>query len=403
MDSVKIGVLRETKVPPDRRVALPPEQIIALKKLLPGVEVLVQPSPLRCYTDSEYEALGIQLEENLSNCSILIGVKEVDIPCLIPNKTYLFFSHVAKEQSYNRNLLEAVLDEGITLIDYEYLTDPTGIRLIAFGRWAGIVGAYNALRGLGESSGEYHIKPAHECHDRQEMDSQLEQVILNKTRILVSGGGRVAQGAMETLHTLGLREVSPKEYVSDSFEEAVFCRIDPWHYVARNDGEEFELQHFFQNPAEYHSIALPYLKHTDVYIAAHFWDPESPRMFEIGTLDSGLGIQVIADISCDINGSVPTTIRATTIADPFYWFNVHSGEEVSSNDLGDNILMMTVDNLPGELPRDASDEFSKILVEEILPRLILQDPEKVIERASITDKGKLTELYSYLEDYLKGQ
>lgn len=400
MKVVKIGVLRETKVPPDHRVALPPHRIMELKELIPNVEILVQPSPLRCYNDDEYLRLGITLQEDLSDCDILIGVKEVDIPTLIPDKTYLFFSHVGKEQPYNRTLLQAFLKKRIHMIDYEYLTDSTGIRLIAFGRWAGIVGAYNGLRGLGEFTGDYELKPAHKCHDRQEMDAQLDEVVLKNTRILLSGGGRVAQGAMETLQKLGIREVSPDRYSSEEFNEPVFCRIDPWQYVARNDGQAFDLQHFFNNPKDYHSIALQYLNKTDLYIAAHYWDPDSPRMFELddlapnGTGTNGTGTKfcaptVIADISCDINGSVPATTHATTIADPFYYY--------------DNVLMMTVDNLPGELPRDASDEFSDVLVREIFPRLILNDPEKVIEGASITAKGKLTKIFSYLENYSKGQ
>jgi len=408
MDVVKIGILRETKVPPDHRVALPPHRILDLKKLLPNVEIMVQPSSLRCYEDDEYTRLGITLQEDLSACDILIGVKEVDIPALIPDKTYLFFAHVAKEQPYNRNLLKAILEKRIRLIDYEYLTDPTGIRLIAFGRWAGIVGAYNGLRGLGIYNGDFDLKPAHECHDRQEMDAQLDMLVLKNARILLSGGGRVAQGAMETLQKLGIREVSPERYSSGEFNEPVFCRIDPWHYVARNDGRDFDLQHFFNNPKDYHSTAMQYLTRTDLYIAAHYWDPDSPRMFELG--DSGLGtrglgdsgIRVIADISCDINGSVPSTIRATTIADPYYWFDLASGTEVTTKQDG-SILMMTVDNLPGELPRDASDEFSDVLVKEILPRLVLSDPEKVIERASITDRGELTKIFSHLENYALGQ
>lgn len=409
MEIVKIGVLRETKVPPDRRVALPPQRIIELKKLLPNVEVVVQPSPQRCYTDEEYSKLGITLQEDVSDCEILIGVKEVDIPCLIPDKTYIFFAHVAKEQDYNRNLLQTLLKDKIRLIDYEYLTDSTGIRLIAFGRWAGIVGAYNGLRGLGLYTGDFNLKAAHECHDRQEMDSHLEKVILKNTRILLSGGGRVAQGAMETLSCLGIREVSPEQYSANDFSEPVFCRIDPWHYVARKDGQDFDLQHFFHHPKDYRSTAHQYLKQTDLYIAAHYWNPDSPRMFEFGTLDSGFvtrnwQFKVIADISCDINGSVPSTIRPTTIAKPFYWFDLKSCSEASEANKPGNILMMTVDNLPGELPRDASSgEFSDVLVKEILPRLIVSDSEKVIERATITKAGELPELFKYLEAYSLGR
>ena len=410
MKPIKIGVVRETKIPPDHRVALPPAKIIELKQQLPHVEVVVQPSPMRCFSDAEYLELGISMQEDLSDCDILIGVKEVDIPTLITDKTYLFFAHVAKEQPYNRILILALLEKGIRMVDYEYLTDSYGVRLIAFGRWAGIVGAYNGLRGLGIHSNEYSLKPAHTCHDRQEMDAQLSKVELRNTRILLSGGGRVAQGAMETLGHLGIREVNPEEYSNNEFAEPVFCRIDPWHYVARRDGQQpFDQEHFFDYPEFYLSTSLKYLRKTDLYIAAHYWNPDSPRMFELDDLKSGVGakktmpIKVIADISCDINGSVPSTLRATTIAEPYYWFDPETGKELARGEASRHILMMTVDNLPGELPRDASQEFSNVLVSQIIPRLTGDDPENVIKRASITEAGELTEDYNYLDNYVKGR
>ncbi len=389
MDPFKIGVLRETKVPPDRRVALPPHRIIELQKHFPKLQIVVQPSDLRCYSNSEYNQLGITLQENLGDCDALIGVKEVDINTLLSDKTYFFFAHVAKEQPYNKPLMQALLHKNIRMVDYEYLTDGTGTRLIAFGRWAGVVGAYNGLRGLGIHSDRFDLKPAHMCKDRKEMEAQLNKVILDKTHILVSGGGRVAQGAMETLKKLTIREVSPKEYLAKTFDEPVICRIDPEHYVARTDGGPFSYKHFFENPKEYKSTAKPYLTKTDLYVAAHYWNPDSPRMFEIDnnqpTQDDFQPPKVIADVSCDIDGSVPTTTHATTIANPFYWY--------------DDILMMTVDNLPGELPRDASDDFSKILAEQIIPKLLKDDPEGVIKRATITEDGELTKAFDYLKDY----
>ena len=425
MDTFKIGVLRETKTPPDHRVALPPQQIAKLQKDYPQISVVVQKSPLRCYVDDEYVKAGIEFQEDLSDCDLLIGVKEVDIPALVSDMAYIFFAHVAKEQPYNKDLLQAILSKNIKLMDYEYFTNRKGQRLIAFGRWAGIVGAYNGLRGLGITSDAYSLKPAHECHDRIEMNAQLKNVVLNNAKILVSGGGRVGMGAMETLRELNIREVAPADFLSKEFEEPVICRIDPEHYVARKDGEAFDLHHFFENPTEYKSTALPFLEKADLYIAAHFWDPDSPRMFEIqdlkfGTQDSELPTAdcqlptVIADISCDINGSVPTTTRATTIAEPFYIYNTEANKEEPLNhqrnpfnlrnisNPRNHILMMTVDNLPGELPRDASDEFSEVLIQEIIPRIVNDDPEGVIERATITENGKLTKHFSYLEDYSKG-
>ncbi len=401
---IKIGILKETKTPPDRRVALPPSRALEFLEQNRGVILVVQPSELRCYEDSEYLEKGIVLQDNLSDCEILIGVKEVDIPCLIPEKTYLFFAHVAKEQTYNRDLLRAILAKRIRLLDYEYFTNNEGIRLIAFGRWAGVVGAYNSLRGWGEKSGMYSLKPAHKCHNRKEMDEQLKLVSLKNRKILISGGGRVALGAMETMKALGIKELTPQEYLGSEFDEAVFCRIDPEHYAEHIDGKKFDLNHFFENPKEYKSCFAPYSACTDIYIAAHYWDPDSPRMFEIDEMTSpDFRIRMIADISCDINGSVPSTIKASTIADPFYGYDPRTRKEVDPFDLSTPITMMTVDNLPGELPRDASEEFSGVLIKEILPKLIGDDPDGVIERATITENGQLTERYSYLEAYVRGE
>jgi saccharopine dehydrogenase (NAD+, L-lysine-forming) len=411
MKSFKIGVLRETKIPPDRRVALPPDRVEMLLKSYPQLSIVVQPSDLRCFKDQEYLDLGITVQEDLSDCDLLIGVKEVDIDAILPDKSYIFFAHVAKEQPYNRDLLKAILEKNIDLMDYEYFTTMEGQRLIAFGRWAGIVGAYNALRGWGIHSEGFNLRPAHQCHDHLDLKEELKNANLRNARILVSGGGRVASGAMETLSVLNIREVTPVDFLIKEFDEAVVCRIDPEHYAKHSEGKAFQIQHFFDHPNEYQPAALQYLKKTDIYIAAHYWDPESPRMFELADLenifsqmeqsDSQLEAQytgtadrfpsVIADISCDINGSVPTTTRATTIADPYYYY-----------DQKRRLLMMTVDNLPGELPRDASLEFSHILAKEIIPRILQGDPDGVIERATITKKGALTELFSYLENYSKG-
>ncbi len=399
----KIGVLRETKTPPDKRVALPPKYVKQLLSKNQDIELKVQSSKLRCYTDNEYLEEGFVLYEDVSDCDILIGVKEVDIPALIPDKTYLFFSHVAKEQPYNRDLLRAILKKRIRLLDYEYFTNKKGFRLIAFGRWAGIVGAYNGLRGWGLKSGKYTIKPAHECHDRKDMYAQLTNIELDKTKILISGGGRVAMGAVEIMKALKVKEVSPDDYLLKEFDEPVFCRLDPGDYVETLNGNDFDLHHFFDNPKEYRSIFGPYAATTDIYIAAHFWDPDSPRMFELEEIaDPEFRISMIADISCDINGSVPSTIKASTIADPYYGYDPKTGNELAPFHQDTPLTMMTVDNLPGELPRDASEEFAGTLVKEILPRLIGNDPDGVIERATITENGNLTERYAYLEGYVKG-
>ncbi len=330
-------------------------------------------------------------------------MKEVDIPALIPDKTYLFFSHTAKEQPYNRKLLQEIVRKKITLIDYEYLTNVQNQRLVAFGRWAGIVGAFNGLRAWGLRSKSYDLKPANECHDLDEMFNELNKVKLPPVKILVTGGGRVANGAMETLAPLEYQVVSPDEFLHSEFSEPVICRIDPDQYVERKNGAPFDLNHFFKYPAEYKSTFYPYTKVADLFIPCHFWDPASPVfMTEEDMKEPDFRMQVIADVSCDIKDPIPSTLRASTIADPFYGYNPNTGHETPPFKDG-SITVMAVDNLPGELPRNASEDFGLALLDNVYPSLFGKDSENIIKRATIVEKGKLTELFAYLENYLKGK
>ena len=420
---MKIGIIRETKTPPDRRVPFSPAQLAGMKSKYPGHEFVIESSPIRCFTDQEYLDAGIEVRyepvdqrgevtdtgtstrEVMGDCDILFGVKEVEIDMLIPGKTYLFFSHTAKEQSYNRELLQEISDRKISLVDYEYLTDTEGIRLVAFGKWAGIVGAYNGLRAYGERYRQYTLKPAHECHDMEEIKKQLAGVKkvfaeLPPMKILVTGGGRVAFGAMETLGELGLEVVPPGNYLQDEFGKPVICRIDPWDYVRRTDGERFELAHFFRHPEMYESTFKPYTKVTDLFIACHYWDPRSPVFMTPSDMrEPDFHMRVIADVSCDIRDPIPSTLRASTIAEPFYGYDPLTETETPPFDLR-SITVMAVDNLPGELPRDASVDFGSLLAEKILPPMLGSDPDGIMKRATIIRKGKLTEHFSYLEDYL---
>ncbi len=402
--NLKIGIIKETKNPPDKRVPVTPAQIDIVKKQFQNVDICVEKSPLRCYNDDEFEYLNVDMEKDISTCDILIGVKEVKIDKLISDKTYMFFSHVAKKQPYNRNLLRAVLEKNITLVDYEYLTSPNGMRIVAFGRWAGIVGAYNALRARGSRTNNFNLMPAHKCHDMEEMFAGLKKISLKPIKILITGGGRVANGALETLQVLNLRKVTPKEFLNETLNEPVICQIEPMHYVKRKDGQLFDMQHFFANPSEYESTFMPYNKVTDIFIACHYWDNKSPKFIEKQDyLDKDFNISVIADVSCDIDGPIASTLRASTIAEPFYGYNPQHGIEEPAFTRPTNITIMAVDNLPGELPRDASRDFGHDLIERVFPALFGDDQDGVIERATIAKNGKLTPKYSYLQDYVDGK
>lgn len=397
---MKLGILKETKIPPDKRVPFSPAQLSDLQEQFPELEIIIQEGGDRCFTDDEYKNAGIHIVSDPATADILMGVKEVEIDALVPSTTYLFFSHTAKKQPYNRKMLQEILARGITLIDYEYLTDKNNIRLVAFGRWAGIVGAYNGLRAYGERYRLFLLNPAHTCFDFEAMQKELEKVQLPAIKILVTGGGRVANGAMETLRPLNLREVSPDEFLNTSFEEPVLCRIDPWDYVKRIDGAAFDLQHFFDYPDMYESTFKPYTKVTDIFIACHYWDPQSPVfMTKSDMREPDFKIRVIADVSCDIDGPIPSTIRASSIASPVYGYYPLTEQEVSPFELG-GITVMAVDNLPGELPRDASVDFGEQLMERVMPALSGNDVDGIIERATIVQDGKLTERFSYLQDYL---
>lgn len=399
MNRIRVAILKETKTPPDKRTALAPQQALELMKKFPNVDLIVQKSDIRAYKNEEYSALGIKVSDDIADCDILIGVKEVAISALLPGKTYLFFSHTAKKQEYNRTLLKKFLELNIRMVDHEYLTAKEGYRLVAFGRWAGLVGAYNAIVGLGRRTGKFDLKRAIECHDVSEMFSELKKVKLPPVKILITGGGRVAHGAVETLAPLNIKKVSPEDFLKNNYSEPVYTQLDPQYYVERIDGAEFDLNHFFKNPEMYKSIFAPYTKVADMYIACHFWDEKSPFFFTKDDMkDPGFKISVVADVSCDIAGPVPCTIRPSEIAKPFYGYNPKTDTEGDAFD-SENITVMAVDNLPGEVPRDASVDFGKGLIDKVFPSLFGDDTDGIIERASITNNGKLGKHFEYLKEF----
>lgn len=402
MQKLRIGIVRETKNPPDKRVPLTPVQCRSLTERYRDLEIVVQPSDYRCFTNEEYTSEGIVLSEDLSGCEVLMGVKEVKEERLLDGKSYFFFSHTAKKQPYNRDLLQAVVRKGIRLVDYEYLTSEGGIRLVAFGRWAGVVGAYNGLRAYGQKSGVYNLKPAHECKDLKEVQEELKKVDLGKTRIAVTGGGRVAGGALEILESAGVAQVSPEDFLGLSFDHAIYTQLDPWHYTRRKDGSAFEFGHFVEHPEMYENNFIPYASRTDLLMACHFWDPASPMMLTREQLAGGeIPVSLVADISCDIDGPIASTIRASTIASPFYGYDPSTGKETGPFEEG-AIAVMAVDNLPGELPRDASSDFGLAIMEHVIPELLGERDTGMLNRASITEGGSLTLHYDYLSDFLAG-
>jgi len=402
MAEIKLAIIREGKVPPDKRVPLTPHQCVEVMEQYPNVEIFIQSSHVRAFKDEEYAALGLPVVDDISECDFMMGVKEVNKEDLIPNKKYFFFSHTYKEQPYNRALLQTILDKKIQLIDYEVLKDANGARIIGFGRYAGIVGCYSGFLAYGKKHGLYDLKPAHLCADRVELEAELEKIKLpSDMKIIATGFGRVGNGAREIFRAMNLREVSVKEFLNQEFEEPVFAQLDVVDYYAKADHSDFDKRAFFENGAGHISTFNRFLKVANLYIACHYWDASSPFIVTKYDLkEADLKTSVISDISCDINGPIASTIRPSTIANPFYGYDPETESEVDFMQRG-AIGVQAVDNLPCELPKDASEDFGNALIEGVFPALFGEDPDHIIERASETNlAGELMPKFSYLEDYL---
>ncbi|MEO9869940.1 NAD(P)-dependent oxidoreductase [Ekhidna sp.] len=399
----KIGIIKEGKVPIDRRVPLTPIQAKQIKDNF-DVNLVVQTSDIRCFSDDDYRNAGLQIVDSINDCDIILGVKEVPVDTLTPNKTHFFFSHTIKKQDYNRDLLRSILDKNIRLIDWETLTNENGNRIIAFGRWAGIVGAYNGLWTYGKRYNLFSIKRAHECFDYEDLKNELKKINLPNIKIALTGGGRVTKGAMEVLLGTGITQVTPHEFITQRFDEPVFTQLNSRDYNKRKDGSEFHRNEFYANPELYEGDFLKYAKVTDLLIACAFWDPSAPVLFHReDIIRDDFDIRIIADITCDIEGSIPSTKKPSTIDDPIYDYNPSDDQvEQALTDEG-NITVMAVDNLPCELPRDASESFGNEFVNNVIPHLLGKDEMGIIAGATIASEGKLTEKYSYLQDYVDGK
>lgn len=400
---MKIGIIREGKNPPDKRAPFSPDQLKNLGEKYAGeFQFYVESSPIRGFSDEEYKEAGIEVLEDISGCDVLFGVKEVPIENLIPNKTYFFFSHTIKKQPYNRKLLQAILEKNIRLIDYEVLVDETGNRVVAFGRWAGVVGAYNAFWTYGQKTDLFHIKRAHECFDLKDLKAELQKIQLPPVRIILTGTGRVGKGAKEILDSMQIRQISPEEFLNQYFEEPVYVQLDVGDYNRRKTDGGFDKEEFYKNPSLYESHFSKFAEQGEILIGAVFWDPKAPQLFQLDDIASpDFSISVIADITCDINGYIPTTLRPSTIASPVFDVDRETGKELPAFGKQNSISMMAIDNLPCELPREATQDFGRQLSEWVIPALLEENPP-ILERATIARDGDLTLEYMYLTDYVQG-
>ena len=394
---LRIAVIREDKSPPDARVPLTPRQVADLRKQ--GVDIVVQPSGNRCFPDSEYAALGVPLQEDLSDRELLLGIKEVPVERLLPGKTYCNFAHVAKFQPYNQGLLRSLLDRKITHIDYEYLTDDRGRRLIAFGYWAGMVGAHNGVWAYARRTGSFTLPRLKDLHDYAAAKQVYADLRLPPLKVVLTGTGRVGSGAARVLKDMGFRKVEPEAFLQPT-DGPVFTQLGVEDYARHRDGGGVKRKHFYQHADEYESTFGRYTRVADIFVNGIYWDGKAPAFFTREEMQRpDFRIQTIADVTCDIApaASVPSTLRASTIADPVFGFDPQTGNEIPALDAA-GVDVMSIDNLPSELPRDASKAFGLTLCEKILPEFA-RSPSEILDRATITRNGRLGPFFSYLADF----
>lgn len=402
---MKIALIKETKVPIDNRVAFSPKQMAQLQNDYPEHQFVVQRSDVRSFADEEYREAGLSLVEKVEDCDILFGIKEAQIDTLIPNKHYIFFGHIAKMQAYNRPLLQAFINKGITFTDYEYMVDNAGIRVCAFGWWAGIVGVYYTLRGYGLRHKLFELPKPDRRFTLDGLTLALKSIPLPAIKILVTGNGRVSQGAQHILDAIGAHRLTEEQFLSaETVSQLSYTVADVDKLVKRSDGESFSWSHFTQHASSYESDFMRWGTAADILVCAHFWAPEAPvYLSEEDLRNPQLRIKMIGDVTCDIQGSVKSTLRSTTHDEPYFDYNPQSATEEEAFSSNNNITVMAVDTCPNALAMDTSAYFGDMLMQHVMPGLLSGNHSDVVLRGTILNKGKLTERFAYLEDFANGK
>lgn len=397
---MKFGIIKERKNPPDRRVIFSPAALTHLQQLFQESIVKVESSDIRIFANEQYTNAGIEICEDMSDCDVLFGVKEVPIDHLIPNKAYFFFSHTIKMQPYNKKLLQAILEKNIDLYDYETIVDEQNRRLIGFGRYAGIVGAYNSIRAFGIKFELFKLPKAETLSGKEALIAHLKRLVLPPLKFVITGTGKVGNGVKEILDAIKIKEVSVQNYLTKTYTQPVYVQIDVLDYNKRKDGQVLDFTDFYENPKEYVSDFERFTKVSDVYISGHFHANDAPVILSREMLQSkDCKLKVVGDVSCDVNGPIACTLRSSTIAEPLFGYLPSEHAEVDIFHPA-AIVVMAVDNLPCELPKDASEGFGDMFLEHVFPAFFNGDRDGVLMRAKITEKGKLTKRFSYLQEYV---
>src|SRR5436189_397330 len=277
---IRIGLIREGKIPADNRVALTPAQCKWIHRNSSDVEIIAQSSAVRCFTDREFENAGVKVKDDVSECDILMGIKEIPVDQLLPGKTYLFFSHTKKKQPHNQKMMQAILDKKITLIDYECLEHEDGQRIIGFGFFAGVVGAHNGMMAYGNRTGLFKLDRVYKQRSFRELIHTYFGLKLSNVKIAVTGSGRVAHGILEIMNLMGIHEVEPDEYIKKRFAYPVYTQLKGADlYRSKKDGG-YDREEFHITPENYECKFLPYATQTDILMNGVYWEKVSPRLFE---------------------------------------------------------------------------------------------------------------------------
>ena len=400
---MKFGIIKERKNPPDRRVVFAPGELAKLKQRYHDASVAVESSDIRIFSDTQYKSMGITITDDLSDCDVLFGVKEVPVENLIPNKSYFFFSHTIKKQSYNQKLLKAILEKNIDLYDHETIVDEHNRRLIGFGKYAGMVGVYNGIRAFGIKFELFKLPKAETLAGKDALIAQLKRITLPPLKFVVTGTGKVGSGAKEILDAIKVKEITIENYLTKNYTQAVYVQLDVLEYNKRIDGQVLDFNDFVAHPEAYTSDFEKFTKVSDIYFAGHFHASGAPMILTKEMLNaSDCKVKVVADISCDVNGPIASTLRSSTIEEPIYGYFPLEDKEVDVFHPA-AIVVMAVDNLPCEIPKDASEGFGEQFMEHVIPAFFNGDKDGILKRAKITENGKLTERFAYLQDYVDGK
>jgi alanine dehydrogenase len=394
---LQIGLLREGKIPADNRVALTPAQCKWLHKNFSAIKVVAQHSGARCFTDQEYIRAGVEVREDISDADIFLGIKEVPINMLVPDKMYLFFSHTKKLQAHNQKLFKAILQKKITLLDYECLVHEDGQRVLGFGFFAGIVGAHNGMMAYGNRTGSFTLNSVYSSKDYRHLIHTYFGLKVPNIKVAITGSGRVAHGVLEVMNLMGITEVEPDEYLERTFSYPVYVQLKGADLFTHKELKTYKREHFHQYPGQYRSRFLPYTKCTDILMNGVYWTENVPRLFESSDVDESFFIQTIADISDDEHGSVPINLGDQSIENPVYGVDKSTLQKTTAY-LPGSIDIMAVGNLPNELPRDASQYFGEQLIKYVLDDLV-KGNSALIERAIMVNKGVITANFAYMKSY----